>query len=342
MKLGRIKVAVPDGDQPRIVAVLEEEGRVVDLARAYAAVMRSQGASVDGATRVARTIFPSSMSQAIAAGDLFRETAEVALAGADEASLDIDSVSWIAAVDCPVIRDSLTYPIHMQHFSEKVGGGLPTPQIFKTPPYFKGSPSMSYGHGEVVPYPSYTSFMDWELEIGVIVGNPGRNLSPKEAESRIFGYTIFNDFSARDVQPREMVMGMGPQKSKDFAFGIGPWIVTADEIPSVAALNGSVRLNGDVISRCTAEGGIFPPAELVAWVSVSENLQPGDLIGTGTLGNGSGLEIDRKLQPGDVLELQLDKVGVLKTVIGEPEAAPWWPEEKPYPWNTDDEKEPVA
>ncbi len=342
MKLGRINVTTPDGDQARIVAVLEGEGRVVDLARAHAAVLRSRGASAEGATRVARAIFPSSMSQAIAAGDLFRESADLALAGADDASADIDSVSWVAAVDSPVIRDSLTYPIHMEHFAAKVGGNLPSPQIFKTPPYFKGSMSMIYGHGEVLPYPSYTNFLDWELEIGIIVGSPGHNLSPKEAESRIFGYTIFNDFSARDVQPNEMAMGMGPQKSKDFAFGIGPWVVTADEIPSLAELNGSVRLNGEVISTCTAEGGIFSPAELVAWVSVSDNVQPGDLIATGTLGNGSGLEIDRKLKPGDVLELQLDKVGVLKTIVGEPEVAPWWPEEKPYPWKSDEKREPVA
>jgi 2-keto-4-pentenoate hydratase/2-oxohepta-3-ene-1,7-dioic acid hydratase in catechol pathway len=335
MKLGRINVSTPDGDQPRIVAVLEQEGRTVDLARAYATVLRRRAASAEAATRLARTLFPSSMSQAIASGDLFRETAELALAGADDASADIDSVSWIAAVDAPVIRDSLTYPIHMEHFAAKVGGNLPPPQIFKTPPYFKGSASMIYGHGQVVPYPSYTSFMDWELEIGIIVGSPGHNLSPKEAESRIFGYTIFNDFSARDVQSKEMTMGMGPQKSKDFAFGIGPWIVTVDEIPSLAELTGSVRLNGEVVSTCTADGGIISPAELVAWVSVSDNVLPGDLIALGTLGNGSGLEIDRKLEPGDVLELQLDKVGVLKTIVGEPEVAPWWPQEKPYPWTSD-------
>lgn len=336
MKLGRIKVSVPDGDQSRIVAVLEEQGRVVDLARAYAAVLRGRGASTDGATRVARSLFPSSMAQAIAAGDIFRESAELALAGADDASLGIDEVSWIAAVDSPVIRDCLTYPIHMASFTSKVGGHLPPPQIFKTPPYFKGSTGRLYGHREAVPYPSYTAYMDWELEIGIIASSPGSNLTPKEAESRIFGYTIFNDFSARDIQPNEMVMGMGPQKSKDFAFGIGPWIVTADEIPDVSKLNASVRLNGEIVSTCKAEGGIFPPADLVAWVSVSDMVQPGDLIATGTLGYGSGLEIDRKLQPGDVLELQLDKVGVLKTVVGEPEAAPWWPEEKPYPWTTED------
>jgi len=332
VKLGRIKVAAPDGDQPRIVAVLEEEGRIVDLARAYAAVLRGRGANADGAARVARTLFPSSMSKALAAGDIFRESAEAALDAADDATLPIDSVSWIAAVDSPVIRDSLTYPAHMENFTKSVGGKYPDRQIFKTPPYFKGSVSMIYGTGEEVPYPSYTEFLDWELEIGIIVGRQGHNLNPEQAERHIFGYTIFNDFSARDVQKGEMGAGMGPQKGKDFAFGIGPWITTADEIGPIADLKASVRVNGELVSTTAADGGIFSPAELVAWVSVSDNVLPGDLIATGTLPNGSGLEVGRNLKPGDVLELQLDRVGVLRTPIGQPEVAPWWPQEKPYPW----------
>ena len=332
MKIGRIKVAAPDGDQARIVAVLEDAGQVVDLARAYAAVLRGRGANAHGATRVARALFPSSLSQALAVGDLFRESAETALAAADDASLPINSVSWIAAVDSPVIRDSLTYPAHMENFTKSVGGSLPDPQIFKTPPYFKGSVSMIYGHGEEVPYPSYTDFLDYELEIGIIVGRQGHNLNPEQAAEHIFGYTIFNDFSARDVQKGEMGAGMGPQKGKDFAFGIGPWVTTADEIGSLADLNAFVRINGELVSSTGAGGATFGPAELVAWVSVSDNVLPGDLIATGTLPNGSGLEVGRSLKPGDIVELQLDRVGVLKTPIGEPEVAPWWPEEKPYPW----------
>jgi 2-keto-4-pentenoate hydratase/2-oxohepta-3-ene-1,7-dioic acid hydratase in catechol pathway len=332
VKLGRIKVAAPDGDQARIVAVLAEEDRVVDLARACAALLRGRGANADGAARIARTLFPSSMSQALTTGELFREAAEAALGAADDASLPLDSVSWIAAVDSPVIRDSLTYPAHMENFTKSVGGKYPDRQIFKTPPYFKGSVSMIYGTGEEVPYPSYTEFLDWELEIGIIVGRQGHNLNPEQAARHIFGYTIFNDFSARDIQKGEMGPGMGPQKGKDFAFGIGPWITTADEIGPIPDLKASVRVNGELVSSTAADGGIFSPAELVAWVSVSDNVLPGDLIATGTLPNGSGLEIGRNLKPGDVLELQLDRVGVLRTPIGQPEVAPWWPQEKPYPW----------
>lgn len=342
MKLGRIKMLTPDGDQARIVAVEPQADRVIDLARAYAAVLKRRGATDDAAVGVARTLFPSSMSRALANGELFREAAEVALGAADDASTALDSVSWVAAVDPPVIRDSLTYPVHMKNFLDKINAGPPSPHYFKTPPYFKGSVSRVYGHGEEVPYPSYTDFLDWEFEIGIIVGGSGHNLTLGQGADRIFGYTIFNDFSARDVQPAEITMGMGPQKSKDFAFGIGPWITTADEIPSVEELTGTIRLNGELISRVEAAGAVFSPAELVAWVSVADNVLPGDLIATGTLGFGSGLEIDTRLRPGDALELELDGVGALRTTIGDPDVAPWRPAEKPYPWSTQNEEETVA
>jgi 2-keto-4-pentenoate hydratase/2-oxohepta-3-ene-1,7-dioic acid hydratase in catechol pathway len=333
VKFGRIQVGTPEGNQTRIVAAQPERDRVVDLGRAYALTLERRGATTDAAVRLARALFPSSMAAALGAGPFFREAAEEALTSADDASTPIEQVTWAAAVDPPVIRDGLTYPVHMQHFSEKVGGGLPNPQIFKTPPYFKGSTGVVYGHGDEVPYPSFTDFLDYELEIGVVVGGTGHNLTPDQAQDRVFGFTIFNDFSARDLQAAEMGMGMGPQKCKDFAYGIGPWIVTADELPPFAQLSGSITVNGDLWSTCSADGGIFPPAELLAWVSLGDNLQPGDLVGLGTLGNGSGLEIDRRLSPGDVLELQLDGVGVLRNRIGDRETAPWWPEPKPYPFS---------
>jgi 2-keto-4-pentenoate hydratase/2-oxohepta-3-ene-1,7-dioic acid hydratase in catechol pathway len=332
VKIGRILVPTPDGEQARIVAVHPEENRVVDLARAHALVSRRQGATAEAAARVARALFPSSMADALAAGPAFRAAAERSLAAADDASLALDEVSWAAAVDPPVIRDGLTFPVHMQNFSAKVGGGLPNPQLFKTPPYFKGSTGVVYGHDAEVPYPSFTDFLDYELEIGIVVGGTGRNLTPEQAEERLFGFTIFNDFSARDLQAREMGMGMGPQKCKDFAYGIGPWITTRDELAPLSELHGSIRVNGELWSSCSADGMIFSPVELIAWVSVGDNLQPGDLIGSGTMGNGSGLEIDRRLNPGDVVELWLEGVGTLRNRIGARDTAPWHPEEKPYPF----------
>ena len=333
MRLGRTTTVTPDGLTARIVAVQPEEGRVIDLAQAYRLVQQRQGASSDAAARVARALFPGSLSAAIGAGPVFREAAEAALDAADDAATAIDEVTWAAAVDSPVIRDCLTYPLHMKNFSAAIGAGPPPAQAFKAPGYFKGSTGVLFGHDAEIPYPGLTDQLDYELEIGIVVGTPGSDLTPEEAEEHIFGYTIFNDFSARDLQFKEASVGMGPQKTKDFAYGIGPWVVTSDELPPIEQLTGSIRVNGELWNTCVGEGAIYSPAELVAYVSLGDVLQPGDLIGTGTLGGGAAIEIGRKLEPGDVVELQLDGIGVLRNRIGPRSEMRWRPAEVQNPFD---------
>ena len=188
------------------------------------------------------------------------------------------------------------------------------------------------GHDEVLAYPDFTEALDWELEIGYVIGKSGSRPDPGPGPDHLFGITIFNDFSARDVQGVEMPIGMGPQKSKDFAYGIGPWVVTMDEIESIEGLKGQVRVNGEVLSDTKVEDFVYTPAELLAYVSISDRLQPGDIIGSGTMGFGAGVEIGRFLQPGDVIELELEGVGTLRTPVStERQKAPWWPEPRPYP-----------
>ncbi|GAA2011314.1 fumarylacetoacetate hydrolase family protein [Microbacterium ulmi] len=333
MKLGRISSATPDGPDERIVAVDLAGDRVVDLARAFALVQRRRGAWDAGARRLARAVFPSSMSAAIAAGPLFLDAAHVALAAADDASIPLDAVDWVAPLDPPMIRDGLTFQDHIVNYSRRAANALPNPSIYRMPGYFKGSTGSIYGPGAEVPYPSFSSWIDYELEIGYVIGKPGSDLTPDESFDHIFGVTIFNDFSARDVQLVEIAIGMGPQHGKDFAFGIGPWITTMDEIGSIEGLTGSVRINGEVWSQCRAENMVWSPAELVAYVSVADSLQPGDLIASGTMGNGSSIELGRELSPGDVVELTLEGVGTLRhTMSAEKKAYPWWPEPKPYPF----------
>lgn len=332
MKLGRIGIPTVDGEQLRIVAVEPEQGRVIDLARAYMLTLMRGGASQDRAREIAREFFPSSMSAAIALGDAFLETAHESMGAADDASTQIESVSWRAAVDSPVIRDGLTFETHIHNFFKNVAKAQPARSIYKRPGYFKASTAMVYGNDQELPYPDFTDQLDWEFEIGLVVGKPGSDLTPENSLGCLFGVTIFNDFSARDVQAIEMPILMGPQKSKDFAYGIGPWITTVDELPSIEGLSGKVRLNGEVVSTTKVENFVYTPAELLAYVSISDRLQPGDLIGSGTMGFGSGVEIGRFLQPGDVLELELEKVGILRTPISsERHKAPWWPAERPYP-----------
>lgn len=333
MKLGRISVGSPDGDQLRIVAVQPDEQRVIDLARAYALALQRRGAAPRRARELARAVFPESLSAAIAAGDAFRDAADAALTAADDASQEIGAVSWRAAIDPPVIRDGLTFGTHIENYFRNVVKSDPVRAIFERPGFFKGSTATVYGHDEVVPYPDISEKLDYELEIGYIVGKPGRNLTPDEALDHVFGITIFNDWSLRDVQALEGPIGMGAQHSKDFAYGIGPWITTIDEIPSIEGLAGQVRVNGEVRSDTRVENFVYTPAELVAFVSIFDGLQPGDLIGSGTMGFGAGVETNTFLSPGDVVELELEGVGVLRNAVASAkETPPWWPAPRPYPY----------
>ncbi|QZY50628.1 fumarylacetoacetate hydrolase family protein [Leucobacter tenebrionis] len=333
MKIGRISVPSPDGEVTRVVAVEPEAGRVIDLARAYSLALQRNGATPDRAREVSLALFPASLSNALAAGDAFLDRAHEALAAADDASAPIDSVSWRAAIDPPVIRDGLTFGTHIENYFKNVVHGKPVRAVYERPGFFKGNTATVYGHEEEVPYPSISEKLDYELEIGYIIGRPGRNLTPDDALSHVFGITIFNDWSLRDVQALESPIGMGAQHSKDFAYGIGPWITTLDEIESIEGLTGQVRVNGEVRSDTRVENFVYTPAELVAYVSLYGQLQVGDLIGSGTMGFGAGVEINRLIEPGDVVELELEGVGTLRNrLAGQKETTPWWPEPRPYPY----------
>jgi 2-keto-4-pentenoate hydratase/2-oxohepta-3-ene-1,7-dioic acid hydratase in catechol pathway len=335
LKLGRIRKESPDGPVTRIVAVHPDEERVVDLATAHAIQSRRAGASDEGARRLAAAFFPASMSEAIAAGDAFlRAARDAAIEAGDDASLAFADVDWAAPLDPPVIRDSMTFPMHMKQVAAIVGP--PNPQFFSTPGFFKGSTATVYGPEAEVPYPSTGTKLDYELEVGIVVGRPGRNLTPDQAQECIFGLTIFNDFSMRDIQGREMGMGMGPQKCKDFAYGIGPWITTIDETLPITEMSYSVSVNGERWAVGNPEGQFWSSAELLAYVSIADGLQPGDIIATGTVGNGSGTELGRHLEPGDVVELTAEGIGTLRnTLSATPEEYPWWPEPKPNPFEAE-------
>ncbi|WP_344065776.1 fumarylacetoacetate hydrolase family protein [Microbacterium pumilum] len=316
------------------MAVEPEAGRVIDLARAFALALQRGGATTERSRQIALSIFPGSLSAGIAAGDAFLENAHRALTAADDASTSLHDVTWRAAVDPPVIRDGLTFGTHIENYFRNVVRSKPVRAVYERPGFFKGSTATIYGHDEVIPYPNISEKLDYELEIGYIVGKPGRNLTPDQAMRHVFGITIFNDWSLRDVQALEGPIGMGAQHSKDFAYGIGPWITTIDEIPSIEGLVGQVRVNGEVRADTRVENFVYTPAELVAYVSIFDGLQPGDLIGSGTMGFGAGVEIDRFVQPGDVVELELEGVGTLRNQVSpEKEVPPWWPEPRPYPFD---------
>jgi 2-keto-4-pentenoate hydratase/2-oxohepta-3-ene-1,7-dioic acid hydratase in catechol pathway len=198
-------------------------------------------------------------------------------------------------------------------------GLIKPPKVwFKQPVYYRSNPYTVVGSGAEVIWPGAAERMDYELEIGVFVcGSPAANLSVEDAKTRIGGYTIFNDFSARDLQMPEMSSRLGPAKGKNFDTGnaIGPYLVTPDEFPDGHVFEGVARINGQVWSRGSSADMRYSFAELISYMSRDETIHAGEFIGSGTFGGGCGLELDRWLSPGDVVELDVDGLGVLRNRV---------------------------
>jgi 2-keto-4-pentenoate hydratase/2-oxohepta-3-ene-1,7-dioic acid hydratase in catechol pathway len=156
--------------------------------------------------------------------------------------------------------------------------------------------------------------LDYELELGIFIGRTGKDIARGEAASHIFGYTVYNDVSARDAQADEMAGMLGPAKGKDFDTGnvIGPCIVTADEIGDPYALEMVARVNGEEWSRGNSRTMKHRFEDIIAHVSASETLHAGEFIGSGTVGNGCGFELGRYPQAGDVVELEIERIGTIR------------------------------
>lgn len=197
---------------------------------------------------------------------------------------------------------------------------------YKRPIYYKGNRFSVVGNAAVIRMPAYTKQFDFELEWGVIIGKAGRDIPQERARDHIAGYTIFNDFSARDIQMSEMKGRLGPAKGKDFDTGnaIGPWLVTADDIPDPYNLTMTARVNGEEWSRGSTGDMYWTFEKIISYISRSETLYPGEFIGSGAcsgrLGKGSGLELGRTLKAGDVVELEVERIGILQNRIAPPPA----------------------
>lgn len=190
------------------------------------------------------------------------------------------------------------------------------------PFYYKGIHMHIAGPGAPIIRPPYGEKLDFELELGVIIGKKGKNIAEEDALSHVFGYTIFNDVSARK-QLRQEVSGFGsagPAKGKDFDNSniIGPWIVTRDEIEDPQALRGVSRVNGKEIGHGSTGGMAHSIARQIAHASYGETIYPGEMIGTGAMENCCGIEHWTFLEDGDEVELEIEKVGVLRNRVTSP------------------------
>ena len=270
------------------------------------------------------------MRDAIAAGPTFLEAAQRSVASVqegDDAVTPLDYMrGWIAPLDPPVMRDCLAFEQHLRNSFLKIMPEVPE-QYYEMPIYYKGNPLTLVGHEQEIPWPDYTQRMDYELELGFVIARSGKDLTPKQAKAYLFGVTIFNDFSARDIQLHEMKGMLGPAKGKDFATALGPWITTADEI-DVHNLTMVARVNGQEWSRGSSSTIMWSIEEIIAYVSKCEGVQAGELIGSGTVGFGCGLEHGKLLKPGDVVELEVEGIGVLRNKVGQPAPLGWVPQKR--------------
>lgn len=236
--------------------------------------------------------------------------------------------AWLhAPLPRPVsLRDFYAFEAHVATAHANRGRQVP-PAWYEIPVFYYSNHTAIYGPGDTIPYPHYSQALDYELEIACIIGAAGRDISPGEAGASIFGFTIFNDWSARDEQSRETRVGLGPAKGKDFASSFGPWIVTPDELqdraagrPGVYDLEMRARVNGELRSQGNFSSIYHATGDLIARASQAVMLNPGDILGSGTVGGGCLLELTGGegpwLQPGDVVELEIERLGKLVNTVG--------------------------
>jgi fumarylacetoacetate (FAA) hydrolase len=228
----------------------------------------------------------------------------------------------------PSLRDFYAFEQHVRNARRNRGLQM-LPEWYQTPAFYFSNPASLIGHDRPVRKPPETERLDYELELAVLIGREGSDLSLEEAEGCIAGFTIMNDWSARDLQRLEMKIGLGPAKGKDFATSLGPWLVTPDELEpwrTVEPGRGSrwnltmtARVNGQTISHGNAVTMHWTFAELIAHASRNTRLQVGDVIGSGTVGSGCLLEFPEGtypwLQPGDMVELEIEGIGILKNEV---------------------------
>jgi 2-keto-4-pentenoate hydratase/2-oxohepta-3-ene-1,7-dioic acid hydratase in catechol pathway len=214
------------------------------------------------------------------------------------------------------MRDFLAFEGHLKNAFAGLGQAIPD-QWYSVPAYYKGLPDTVIGPGDEIPWPAHTQKLDHELELAAVIGTPGRNITAANALDHVFGYTIWNDLSARDVQSMELPVGMGPGKAKDWDGSnvLGPCLVTADEIDP-HDVNLSVSVNGERWGGDNTRAMHHSFEDMIAYASQSLTLRPGEMLGSGTATGGSGLELDRWLRPGDLIEMHADGVGILQNRVG--------------------------
>ncbi|WP_293910385.1 fumarylacetoacetate hydrolase family protein [Deinococcus sp.] len=323
MRIKRIALPSPDGPQARIVVAAAGQSDYTDVRRHFQASLRRRHATLAAAHELARLAVPGSLAAALGGGEVFLDALHAA---AQDTSGEFTAPAGQALMplDPAAYRDFLSFEAHIVNAARLTAGQVDR-AVYEIPISYMGSAQAFIEPGSEMPWPSYAqSKMDYELELGIVTSRGGRNILPPEADAHILGYTVLNDFSARDIQFREMRGRLGPSKGKHFASACGPLIVTPDELDP-HDLKMTACVNGELWSEGHSSTLMWRVQELVAWASASEPLIAGTLLGTGTVGLGCGLELGRELRPGDLVELDIQGIGTLSHRIGYPDGQGWAP-----------------
>ena len=254
------------------------------------------------------------------------ETGRAALAGP---AVPLAEVRLLPPLDPPTIRDFVAFEEHVEGVVASVGDGAGVvAEWYEAPAFYFTNPYAVTGPYDDVPVPPGSAMLDFELEVAAVVGRDGTSLTPEQA--RIFGYTILNDWSARDLQRREMKVSLGPAKGKDSATTLGPWLVTADELEpyrdpdGLLALDLRVSVNGAEVGQDLLSNKGWPFEELLSYASRGTWVRAGDVLGSGTCGNGGCLaelwgrrgQLDPPpLRPGDVVEMTVEGIGTIRNTV---------------------------
>lgn len=328
MKLVTFEVCTLLGPFLRIGALSHD--KIIDLNMGYICYLTEER-NHPPASELAGVILPPDMLAFLRVGDAGKDAAQIAIQyvtkkmseapplgpRGERVLYEMSEVRLKAPVPRPnSLRDHISFE---QHAGASEARQLP-PAWYEIPVCYKGNPDSVIGPEDTILWPSFTDLLDYELEYGIYIGREGRNISQDEAEKYIAGYTIFNDVSARDIQMKEMSVGLGPAKGKDTCNVMGPCLVTPDEVDCrnmrmVARINGEVWTDGN-------SGTMFRTwAQIIEYASRDETLYPGDFLGSGTVGGGCGAEHGKWIKPGDVIELEVEGIGILRNRVGEKEAS---------------------
>jgi fumarylacetoacetate (FAA) hydrolase len=223
------------------------------------------------------------------------------------------------------VRDFYSFEQHVAACCAKLGKSL-DPAWYAQPAFYFSNPNCLVGHDVGVYAPAGCQELDFELEIALVIGHGGRDIKAADTFEHVAGFTILNDFSARDLQRREISVGLGPTKGKDFATALGPSLVSTDELADRIDREGRLhlsmraRVNGRELSRGNTGAMHFSWPQIVEYASRDATLCTGDILGSGTVGTGCILELGVEftggwLKPGDLVEMEIERLGVLRTPI---------------------------